>query len=90
MGFFGDVSLENQPNDDDDDDDDDDDHYYYHYYHYSSYLDDDYVIGRGIFINGGTRKWMLYNWTSQSKMDDNWGYPHFRKPPYGKSGGWIR
>ena len=48
MGFSGDFSLENQPNDDDDDD-------YYYYYHYSSYLDDDYVIGRGIFINGGTR-----------------------------------
>ena len=28
------------------------------------------------------QKWLVYNGTSQSKMDDNWGYPHFRKPAY--------
>ena len=23
----------------------------------------------------------IYNGKSQSKMDDDWGYPHFKKPP---------
>ena len=32
--------------------------------------------------------WFIYvyfmekPWKTQSKMDDSWGYPHFRKPPY--------
>ena len=39
----------------------------------------------GVSINGGgTPKWMvfiIYKRKSQSKMDDDWGYPHFGKPP---------
>ena len=31
---------------------------------------------------GVPRKWIVYNGKFQSKMDDDWGYPHFRKPPY--------
>ena len=37
---------------------------------------------------GVPQKWMVYfmenPWKSQSQMDDDWGYPHFRKPPDGK------
>ena len=29
-----------------------------------------------VSINGGTPKWMVYNGTSQQKMDENWGYPY--------------
>ena len=25
---------------------------------------------------------MVYVWENPIKMDDNWGYPNFRKPPY--------
>ena len=25
-------------------------------------------------------KWMVYKGKSPSKMDDDWGYPYFRKP----------
>ena len=34
-------------------------------------------------INRGTTKWKVYCGKSQSKMDDDLGCPHFRKPPYG-------
>ena len=27
----------------------------------------------------------LFQGQSQSKMDDDWGYPYFRKPPYTES-----
>ena len=30
----------------------------------------------GVSINGGTPKCGVYKGTSQSKMDDNWGYPY--------------
>ena len=30
---------------------------------------------------GLPQKWMVYKGKSQSKMDDDWGYPYFRKPP---------
>jgi hypothetical protein len=39
------------------------------------------------YIYGGFPKievphsWMIYNGKSYSKMDENWGYPYFRKPP---------
>ena len=36
----------------------------------------------GVSINGGAHKWMVYSGKSQSKMDDDWGYPYFEKPPY--------
>jgi len=36
-----------------------------------------------VSINGGTPKWMVYSGKAENKMDENWGYPHFRKPPYG-------
>ena len=26
--------------------------------------------------------WFIINGNSQTRMDDDWGYPHFRKPPY--------
>ena len=31
---------------------------------------------------GGTPKWIVYKGKFQSKMDENRGYPYFRKPPY--------
>ena len=31
---------------------------------------------------GGSPIWMVYKGKSQLEMDDNWGYPYFRKPPY--------
>ena len=31
-------------------------------------------------------RWMVYDGKSQSKMDDEQGYPHFRKPPTGTTG----
>ena len=44
------------------------------------------TVGRGYqknsTINDGSPKWMVYNGTSQNKMDDKKGYPHFKKPPY--------
>ena len=27
------------------------------------------------------QRWMVYKGKSQSKMDDDWGYPYFRKHP---------
>ena len=40
----------------------------------------------GVSINGGyPHSWMVYNGKSQSKMDDDWAYPYFRKPPYGST-----
>ena len=37
----------------------------------------------GVF-NGGTpiAGWIFYKGKSQSEMDDDWGYPYFRKPPF--------
>ena len=33
--------------------------------------------------NGGTpHSWMVYKGKSHVEMDDDWGYPYFRKPPY--------
>ena len=40
------------------------------------------VKKKGVSINAGTQKWMVYFMERLSKMDDDWGYPHFRKPPY--------
>ena len=37
--------------------------------------------GGGFLSHGGTPKWLAYKGKSQSKMDDNWGYPYSRKPP---------
>ena len=31
--------------------------------------------------NGGTQQWLLYNGQAHG-MDDDWGKPYFRKPPY--------
>ena len=39
----------------------------------------------GVSINGGTHRWMVYNKGNPTKMDDDWGYPYFRKPPYGET-----
>ena len=39
------------------------------------------IIYIWVSINGGTPKWMVYKGTSQSKMDDDWGYHYFRNPP---------
>ena len=36
-----------------------------------------------VSINGGTPKWMVWKEKSDLEMDDDWGYPHFRKPLYG-------
>ena len=32
-----------------------------------------------VSINAVTPKWLIYNRKSQSKVDDGWGYPYFRK-----------
>ena len=38
----------------------------------------------GISLHGTTPKMVgLFHGKSQSKMDENWGYHYFRKPPYG-------
>ena len=31
---------------------------------------------------GPTPKWLVYTGKSHLEMDDDWGYPYFRKPPY--------
>ena len=48
------------------------------------FLDDQSIFcpDGGFPSHGGTPKWMLSSVKSQSKMDDVWGYHHFRKPPY--------
>ena len=38
-----------------------------------------------VSINPGTQKWMVYSGKSQSKMDNDLRYPHFKKPPYGSA-----
>ena len=35
-----------------------------------------------VSINGGTQKEMVDFMENATRMDDNWGYPDFRKPPY--------
>ena len=35
----------------------------------------------GVSMNGYTPKWMVIM-ESPIEMDENWGYPYFRKPPY--------
>ena len=35
----------------------------------------------GVSINGGTPKWMVDKGKFHLEMDENWGYPYFRKPP---------
>ena len=42
----------------------------------------------GVSWHGGTPKWMVYNGQSHIEMDDDWGYPHFGKPPYRKMKRW--
>ena len=31
---------------------------------------------------GYPHSWMVYFMDNPTKMDDDWGYPYFRKPPY--------
>ena len=31
---------------------------------------------------GIPQKWVVFKGKSHLEMDDDWGYPHFRKPPY--------
>ena len=42
-------------------------------------------IKMGGSINGETpqARWMVYKGKPHFLMDDDWGYPHFRTPPYG-------
>jgi len=44
------------------------------------------ILNMGVSIHGGTPYycWMVYfhGKKPENKMDDGWGYPHFRKPPY--------
>ena len=42
----------------------------------------------GFHSHGGTRQWMIYNGKCHLEMDDEQGYPYFRKPPYWV-GTWI-
>ena len=37
----------------------------------------------GVSINGGTQKLIVYKGKNHLYLDDDRGYPHFRKPPYG-------
>ena len=35
-----------------------------------------------VSVNGGTPdSWLVYKEKSHLEMDDDWRYPHFRKPP---------
>jgi hypothetical protein len=40
------------------------------------------VKNGGFPIFGVTPQWMVYFMENPTKMDDNWGYPYFRKPPF--------
>ena len=40
------------------------------------------MLDVGVSINRGTPKWMVYIGKSHLEMDDEQGYPYFRKPPY--------
>ena len=31
---------------------------------------------------GYPHSWMVYFMENPTKVDENWGYPYFRKPPY--------
>ena len=42
-----------------------------------------YDLSRGVHEWGYPRTDGLFHGTSQSKMDDDWGYPHLWNPPYG-------
>ena len=35
-----------------------------------------------VSINCGTPKWLVHEGKPHLEMDDDWGYPYFRKPPY--------
>ena len=36
----------------------------------------------GVSMNCGTPKWLVHEGKSHLEMDDDWGYPYFRNPPY--------
>ena len=40
------------------------------------------LVQDGGFHKWGIPKWLVYKGQSHLEMDDDWGYPHFRKPPY--------
>ena len=41
-------------------------------------------VDMGVSINGWYPKMVgLFHGESHLEMDDDWGHPHFRKPPYG-------
>ena len=44
----------------------------------------------GGFLEWGyPNSWLVYKGKSPQKMDENWGYPYFRKPPYNRDNvGW--
>ena len=42
------------------------------------YIDMGVSIAMGVPENG----WMVYKGKSRLDMDDDWGYPYFRRPPY--------
>ena len=42
----------------------------------------DISLYRGFLKWGYPNSWMVYFMKTPIKSDDNWGYPHFRKPPY--------
>ena len=46
----------------------------------------EYMVNTGFWVSivmGVAQKWMVYFMSNPLQMDDDWGYPHFRKPPYG-------
>ena len=45
------------------------------------------VIYMGGSINGGTPIAGWFTMENSLKIDENWGYPYFRKPPY--VGEWV-
>jgi hypothetical protein len=40
------------------------------------------IFDLGVSIKGVSPKWLVNNGKSENNMDENWGYHHFRKPPY--------
>ena len=39
----------------------------------------------GFHGHGATSNWLVYFIENPTKVDDDWGYPYLRNPPYGNS-----
>ena len=47
-----------------------------------------FMISGGFHEWGTPHSWMVYYGKSQLEVDDDWGYPYFRKPPHGFQPKW--